>query len=218
MVFCWDFSSQLSISTLLALATQIIKEAFDRLDQDANQIVIKLENKNEVDSFVERLRASELSNQGKIESFEEDIPKFIIDVRDTFTLLSLIFGVVGICVSSITIFIIIFINALSRKKQIGILKGIGISRKTIQAAYVTQAFLYSLAGSILGILVTWYVLVPYTLNNPIDFPFTDVVVRVGVSELLQQASILILVSCVAGYIPVWMIARKNTLDSILNKN
>jgi ABC-type lipoprotein release transport system permease subunit len=50
------------------------------------------------------------------------------------------FGSIGIVVSAITLFIVIFINAITRRKQIGILKGIGINSFAIEFSYLFQWF------------------------------------------------------------------------------
>ena len=51
-----------------------------------------------------------------------------------------------------TIFIVIFINALTRRKFIGILKGVGINGKAIEMSYMFQSIFYALFGSCIGLL------------------------------------------------------------------
>ena len=60
-------------------------------------------------------------------------------------------------------------------------------------------------------------LVPYFDQNPIDFPFSDGILAVTAAGTLTRAAILVGVTAVAGYIPSWLIVRKNTLDSILGR-
>ena len=97
----------------------------------------------------------------------------LLILKNTFNILGTFIGSIGIVVASITIFIIVFINALSRRQQIGILKGIGIERNAIQIAYVIQAAFYALVGSLLGALITYGILIGYFERNPIQFPFSD---------------------------------------------
>lgn len=193
------------------------RRMFDRADNNANQIAIRLNPGNSETTVRDQLRKSDLANLAKIKSFNEDIPKFIIDIRQTFDLLGIIVGAIGIVVASITIFIIIFINALSRRRQIGILKAIGVTRRTIEYAYITQAAFYAITGSVIGILITQFALVPYFVDNPIDFPFSNASLSISMDGMLIRAYILLFVTLIAGFVPAWMITKQNTLDSILGR-
>ena len=158
-----------------------------------------------------------LNQYAKIRTFSEAIPKFVVDIKNTFNILGVFIGVIGIIVASITIFIIIFINAISRQRQIGILKGIGIERRVIEIAYVLQAAFYALVGSAIGILITYGFLVGYFDRNPIDFPFSDGILVAEPLSTLYRFIILFAVTPVAGFLPAWLIVKKNTLNSILGR-
>lgn len=190
---------------------------FNRTDYNANQIAIRLNTGYDEYVVRDRLRQSGMATLAKINSFSEDIPKFIADVRDTFDILGLVTNAIGLVVASITIFIVIFINAFSRRRQIGILKAIGITHRTIEYAYVTQAAVYTILGSGIGILIAYYGLVPYFYENPIDFPFSNVSISMSFGGMVMRAGTLFAVTLVAGFIPAWMIVRQNTLDSILGR-
>ncbi len=193
------------------------RRLFNRLDRNADQIVLRLYEPKENIALVTKLRQTELVNKAKIKTFEEGLPKFLIDVKKTFQMLGLLIGSIGIVVASITIFIIIFINALSRRRHIGILKGIGIERRVIEIAYVLQASFYALSGSALGALITYGYLVPHFLNNPIQFPFSDGILTAEPLSTFLKFVALFIITLIAGFIPAWMIARQNTLDSILGR-
>jgi putative ABC transport system permease protein len=125
---------------------------------------------------------------------------------------------IGLVVASITIFIVIFINALTRRKFIGILKGIGISGAAIEISYVFQSFFYAVLGSIIGFVLLYGFLVPYLYAHPIDFPFSDGILYAPLPGTLVRIALLIITTLIAGYIPARMIVKKNTLDSILGRN
>lgn len=193
------------------------RRMFDRADYNANQIAIKLKPGYDEIAVRDQLRKSDLVTLAKINGFNEDIPKFIVDVRKTFDILGLFTGAIGLLVASITIFIVIFINALSRRRQIGILKAIGITRRTIEYAYITQATFYAVAGSALGIAITYFILIPYFLENPINFPFSYASLSIQADDMFIRASALLVVTLIAGFVPAWMITRQNTLNSILGR-
>jgi len=165
----------------------------------------------------ELLVTNGVDRYAKIQTFEEGLPKFLTDIKNTMNLLGTFIGSIGIIVASITIFIIIFINALPRRRYIGILKGIGIDRRAIEIAYVLQAAFYALMGSLLGALLTYGVLIPYFDANPIQFPFSDGVLVAEPLSTFFKFLILFLITLIAGFLPAWIITRQNTLNAILGR-
>jgi len=140
------------------------------------------------------------------------------DIKATFALLGNLISSIGLVVASITIFIVIFINAITRRKFIGILKGIGVSGRTIETSYVFQSFFYAACGSAIGVAILYGFLEPFFLAHPIDFPFSDGILVAPLSGTVIKIFILMATTIIAGYIPARMIIRRNTLDSILGRN
>jgi len=193
------------------------RRLFGRIDQNANIIAVKITKPKENEKVKNILVESGMDKYAKIQTFEEGLPKFLSDIKNTFNLLGTFIGSIGLVVASITIFIIIFINALSRRRNIGILKGIGISQKSIEIAYVLQAAFYALAGSALGALVTYALLIPYFDANPIQFPFSDGILVAEPTATFFKFVTLFITTLIAGYLPAWLITRQNTLNSILGR-
>lgn len=193
------------------------RRLFNRADHNADQIAVVL--KPGFDDYAVRksLTAGEFASLAKIETFEEAQPKFITDIKKTFDTLGTFIGSIGIVVASITIFIIIFINALARRRQIGILKAVGIDRHVIEIAYVSQAAFYAFTGSLLGMLITFLILVPYFDANPIRFPFSDGVLAIEFGGAVIRFVVLFVITLAAGLLPAWLIARQNTLNAILGR-
>jgi len=193
------------------------RRLFNRFDRNADQIVVRLYEPTANTDLKSAMVGSGLGELAKIQTYEEGVPKFLTDIKNTMNLLGTFIGSIGLVVASITIFIIIFINALARRRFIGILKGIGIDRKAIECAYIVQAGLYALAGSFLGALLTYGVLIGYFRRNPINFPFSDGILVAPVEETFIRFVILFVTTLIAGFIPAWMIARGNTLNAILGR-
>lgn len=152
-----------------------------------------------------------------VRTFTEAMPKFVIDMKNTFAMLGNMISSIGLVVAAITVFIVIFINALTRRKFIGIMKGIGISGRTIEISYVFQSMFYAIIGSVVGLLLLYGFLVPFFARNPINFPFSDGILVATYAGTAARVGVLILVTFIAGYIPAWMIVRRNTLNSILGR-
>lgn len=193
------------------------RRLFNRIDRNADQIVVRLDVPEESQDLKTAMVDSGLDDLAKIQTYEEGVPKFLTDIKNTMNLLGTLIGSIGLVVASITIFIIIFINALARRRYIGILKGIGIDRRAIECAYVVQAGIYALVGSLLGVLMTYVILIPYFRANPINFPFSDGILVAPIEGTAIRFAILLVTTLIAGFIPALMIARGNTLNAILGR-
>jgi putative ABC transport system permease protein len=120
-------------------------------------------------------------------------------------------------VAAITIFIVIFVNAITRRRFIGILKGIGITPRAIAISYIIQSIFYALAGSAIGMVVVFGLLKPLFAANPIDFPFSDGILVATVPGTVVRMAILLGATIIAGYIPARIVIKQNTLSAILGR-
>ena len=152
-----------------------------------------------------------------MQTAEDALPKFVIDIKNTFAILGNVVGSIGLVVASITIFIVIFVNAITRRKFIGILKGIGISSQAIEIAYVFQSLFYAVLGIGIGLLVLYGFLVPFVAANPIKFPFSDGILVAEVGATFFRVFSLMFATLIAGFIPARIVVKRNTLDSILGR-
>ncbi len=184
---------------------------------DLSQVALRLAPGVEAASYRDFIKESGLREKARVWTYIDAIPSGVQDITNTFAMLGNMISSVGLVVASITIFIVIFINALTRRKFIGILKGIGVSAGAIEISYVLQSLFYAVIGSILGFALLYGFLVPYLYANPIDFPFSDGILYAPLDSTLWRIALLVGTTLVAGYIPARMIVQKNTLDSILGR-
>jgi putative ABC transport system permease protein len=189
-----------------------------RDDYNVDEMSIKLKRGADPVLVRDALIRAGVGQYAKVQTFEDAQPKFLKDIKATFALLGNMLSSIGLTVASITIFIVIFINAITRRKFIGILKGIGISGVSIEVSYIFQSFFYAISGSVIGLVILYLFLQPYIAAHPINFPFSDGILVAPLGETLFRVSLLVFTTVIAGYIPARMIVRKNTLDSILGRN
>lgn len=194
-----------------------LRNLIGRSDYNVDEISIKLKPGADPKVAKEALILSGVEKFAKVQTFEDAQPKFLKDIKDTFALLGNLISSVGLVVASITIFIVIFINAITRRKFIGILKGVGIHATAIEIAYVVQSLFYALSGTVIGILFLFLFLKPFIAAHPIDFPFSDGILVATWDGVLIRALILFIATLVAGYIPAKIIVKQNTLDAILGR-
>lgn len=205
------------VSLSVFIPEKNFRRLFDRANLNADHIYLRLKPEYDEQTVEKQLQDAGIAEVAQIQSFNEGIPKFIKDTTKTFELLSTLIGAISIVIASITVFIIIFINILSRRRQIGILKAIGIRRQVIQYAYATQAAFYAIVGSTLGVLIVYLVLIPYFEQNPIDFPYSDVILSASGESIAYRCIALFIIMIFAGILPAWMIAKQNTLNTILGR-
>ncbi|OIO31734.1 MAG: hypothetical protein COZ49_02145 [Candidatus Yonathbacteria bacterium CG_4_10_14_3_um_filter_47_65] len=189
-----------------------------RNDRNVDAIAVLLKKGADPVAVRDKLIRDGVTAFAKVQTYDDAQPKFVKDVVKTFNILGTVFGSIGIVVSSITIFIVIFINAITRRKFIGILKAIGIRGQAIEISYIFQSIFYAVIGSSLGLVLVYSSLVPFFLSHPIDFPFSDGILVAPPKETFIRMGLLVLSTVVAGFIPARMIVRKNTLNSILGRN
>jgi len=194
-----------------------LRSLIGRGDYNVDEIVLKLKDPAKAETAKAALLAAGFGRSAKIQTWEDAQPKFLKDIINTFALLGNVISSIGLAVASITIFIVIFINAITRRKFIGILKGIGIEEQSIEVAYIIQSVFYAALGTVLGIAIVFLVLKPYFLSHPIDFPFSDGILVATWPGVLIRAGFLFLATLIAGYIPAKLVVRQNTLDAILGR-
>lgn len=193
------------------------RRLFNRVDFEADKILVRLSSEATGPTTISRLIDAGYENNAKVELFGVNIPKYIRDITNTFDLLSAVVGAISIFVATITVFIIIFINTLSRRQHIGILKAVGLNKKSLQYAYAIQALFYGLIGTVISTILIYTTIIPYFTAHPIDFPYTDVELSISPVTLFYNCLFLLIMMLLSGFIPAWIIIRKNTLDSILGR-
>ncbi|MBI2025655.1 hypothetical protein HYT04_02635 [Candidatus Kaiserbacteria bacterium] len=195
-----------------------LRQIMGRYEYAVNEIAILLPAGTDGAEFRDLLKRSGIGDKAKVQTFEEGIPNGVAEVQNTFAMIGNAIGSIGLAVAAITIFIVIFINAVTRRKFIGILKGIGISGEAIELSYIFQSLLYASIGSALGIGILYGFLVPYVSANPISLPISEAIIVAQVDGTMIRIMLIVLTTVIAGYLPSRMIVRRNTLDSILGRN
>ncbi len=188
-----------------------------RTNNNMNEVAISVERGTADTTVKQSLIASGIDQFARVRVSREALPQALEDIIATFELLGNGISFIGLLVSSITIFIVIFINAITRRKYIGILKGIGVNERAIELSYMLQSVFYALIGAGLGAAVVYGLLIPMIAAHPIDFPFSDGILVAPIGETAIKILILMITTVLAGFIPARLIVRRNTLDSILGR-
>ena len=186
-------------------------------DNGVNEIAVKLAPGANAASVQRQIQQSSVGANAKIELARESEPTFFEDFSMTFNKLGSFLGGIGLVIAFIAIFILVFINTITRRRSIGILQAIGIQSAGIEVGYVLQSVLYATAGVALGMLILFMFLVPYFSVHPIDFPFSNGILAVSFSAALVKAFVLFVAIILASLIPARMIMRQEIVDAVLGR-
>lgn len=203
-------------TSVVALDSEV-RKMIGREDFNASKIAIQVLPGTDPSLIKQYLLDNGVGDYARVQTSEDAFPKFLKDIKATFGILGSAISGIGLVVASITIFIVIFVNAITRRRYIGILKGIGINRKAILYSYIYQAVIYALSGIIVGMVLIFFFIKPYFTANPINFPFSDGILVATLSGTLYRAGILLVTTMIAGFIPARIVIKQNTLSAILGR-
>ncbi|MFW5703583.1 MAG: ABC transporter permease [Patescibacteria group bacterium] len=197
----------------------LTKEEMDSIlnEQDrASEIVAQIENPN-----LDEVYTQKLANLGyghlRLRSVTDKADQIFGDVQQVITMIQTVISAVSIVVAGITIFIIIFINVTNKRRQIGILKAIGVREEIITRSYMIQSVFFSVIGIILGGCIVTFIIYPYTVQNPFEFPFGETSIKLIITNYLVYAALLLGIALLSGYVPARMTTRQTILEAIWGK-
>jgi putative ABC transport system permease protein len=206
------YSSNFALADLNAFVTEKEMESVLGVRNRASEILIKTDASLPERNYVDRLVAIGI-DRVQINTFMDFIG-VVASLTQTFDIIKGIITFIGLLVAGVTIFIVIFIATVNRKRQIGILKAIGMKERIIVTSYIFQAVFYSALGVLVGMLVVSFGIVPYFVRHPLPMPIGLVSLALVNSDLAISVASMLLVSVVAGFIPSWTITKQNIIKAI----
>jgi putative ABC transport system permease protein len=194
-----------------AFITRREYESVFGLENKATQMLVRTRETGNEDMMRNTLMA--FGVQEKIWTWQEKSANFLNQIIGSFNIINFIGTAVSLVIAVVVIFIVIFINTIYRRKQIGILKAIGIDRPVIIRSYLFQALFIFAIGTIIGFLFLALIL-QLLAANPIVFPGGPVAPVVDAALVIRSTASLLVVSLIAGYIPAWITTREDILTAI----
>lgn len=137
----------------------------------------------------------------------------VTDIVNTISLVLIAFVSISLVVSSIMIGIITYISVLERKKEIGILRAIGASKRNVANVFNAETFIEGLIAGVFAIVVvvavsfpvnTW-ALAAKQVPNLMSLPVQDALVLIAISVLL---------TVVAGLLPARSASKKDPVEAL----
>jgi putative ABC transport system permease protein len=177
----------------------------------ATSVLVKISKNGEETQFKKYLMQYGIAE--KIRTFQEKGQGFVNDAIRSFEIINAISTMVSLVIAIVVIFIVIFINTINKRRQICILKAIGLHKAIIVYSYIIQVLIIASCGLFLGLILSSGI-VTYLTYNPLIFPGGAVYPVVEVVPVIRSIISLVIVSLVSGFIPSWKIANEPILDAI----
>ncbi|MCX9026752.1 MAG: FtsX-like permease family protein [Candidatus Methanoperedens sp.] len=198
-------------SNNLAYISQNEMESMLGLNDKASLILIKTREIGNEESYIKKFLELGIKEEIKPWTVYAEMVK---NITKSFDMIALLIAVIGLFVASVTIFIIIYVNTISKRRQIGILRAIGIKENIIIQSYIFQAMFYAISGTIIGLFIMFFILKPWFIEHPLKFPVGYVSLLIVPEKVSINTISLIAAALAAGLIPSWMAVRETILEAI----
>lgn len=137
----------------------------------------------------------------------------VTDIVNTISLVLIAFVSISLVVSSIMIGIITYISVLERKKEIGILRAIGASKRNVANVFNAETFIEGLIAGVFAVVVVVAVSFPVNawalaakqVPNLMSLPVQDALILIAISVLL---------TVVAGLLPARSASKKDPVEAL----
>ncbi len=176
---------------------------------EASEIIIRLTDKEKAQELVKDLRLLGY-DEYDISDWNDKLA-FGRTINESFDKIGTILRVIGSFVAGLVIFIIIFVDIVNRRKQIGILKAIGIPESEIMYSYVIRGMFYTMLGVILGYILMRFGVVGFFTAHPIDFPMGWMVPLIEKDALRSSILLFIFAGLIGSFLPTTKEVHKKIL-------
>ena len=157
------------------------------------------------------------NNDNKISIIDEskNLYDMSIKIIDIITIVLVSFSSISLFVSSIMIGIITYISVLERRKEIGILRSMGVSKKYIRYLFLMENIILGFISGIIGIFIS------ILLSGPINIIFNnlieaDHIFSMSFSDNLFLILLSIFLSVIGAYIPSRKASKENIVLALEN--
>ncbi len=206
------FKSGIDGIDMMTFVTRKEMESVLGVSNMAHEILVRLNETGHEQDAIDKIRRAGLTKE-KISSWN-DLSSFAGTMTSSFDFLNLINGAVSLIIACATIFIVIFINVINKRRQLGILKAIGVSEKLIIHSFIMQALCYGAIGGALSAAFIYGIVGPYFARNPLDMGFAAVSLSIDIWVVIKSTALIVGAGLVAGYIPAWFTTRQSIIKAI----
>ena len=168
-----------------------------------------------LDSYNQRMRAEDQDD--KVISYTDMtgmLMSSVTEIVDTVSYVLIAFVATSLVVSSIMIGVITYISVLERRKEIGILRAIGASRRNISQVFNAKTFIIGLCAGVIGIVLTLLILIPGNALLHTLIGSEDVHASLPAVSGIVLVLLSILLTLVGGLIPSKKAAKSDPVKAL----
>lgn len=147
--------------------------------------------------------------------YSKEVSDITYNMIKSITSILIAFSSISLIVSSIMIGIITYISVLEKERQIGILRGLGTTKKDITLMFLTELFLIGILSSFFSILLTKIIVIPLNITL---FNLTGLknVALLNINHFIIIFVISVLINLIGGFIPSLLASKKDPIKAINN--
>lgn len=189
-----------------------IEDVFGLDGSKATSVVIRAKNTNDLAKVKEKIIA--VGVKEPVFTMDEKSDAILRQAMQSIDMINVVSKYVSLIIGAALILIIIYINVLNRKRQIGILKAVGISPSSIVISYAFISMFYVVLGILAG-LVLYFALMFYFQANPVVFYETiELVPKIQGGLIINSIFTMLIMSVIAGILPAWRVSKESILEAI----
>ncbi|AAM06942.1 TPA: FtsX-like permease family protein [Methanosarcina acetivorans] len=189
-----------------------IEEVYGLEGSKATSVVVRVDNQGGEARIQDKIREAGVNEQ--VFTWADKSEALIKQAMQSMGAIDTMSKFVSLVVGAALVLIIIYINVLNRKKEIGILKAVGITPGSIVLSYAFLSMFYVSLGIFTG-LILYFALMFYFQANPVIFYETmEIRPQIDPMLLIQSIFTMLILSVMAGVLPAWSVSRESILKAI----
>jgi len=189
-----------------------IEDVFDIDGSKATSVVIRLKSNSDSAKVKEKIIGAGVKEP--VSTSDEKSDAILRQAMQSIDMINVVSNFVSLIVGAALILIIIYINVLNRKKEIGILKAIGITPSSIVFSYAFISMFYVSMGILAGLGLYFFLMYYFTVN-PITFYDTITIFpEIQVDLIIRSIFTMLIMSVIAGILPAWRVSKQSILEAI----
>lgn len=167
-----------------------------------------------IDSYNARMKRS--GHKSRVITYTDIMGTLMSSVTDIINMISYVlvaFISVSLIVSSIMIGIITYISVLERRKEIGILRAMGASKRNIANIFNAETFIEGLLSGVFAILFVYLVSIPINMVVLSSFNI-ERIMRLPIGAALVLIGISVFLTYIAGLIPSRSASKRDPVEAL----
>ncbi len=189
------------------------EEVSEKLDinNKASIIMVKLQDKAMAEHYRDII--SRELDVSKIKAWRQEV-EAVVSSMNTFKQISNTINIIGLFAAAVSVGVILYINIQYKRKQIGIMKAIGMKDSQIFSVYILEALLLSIIGIFIGSTLG-YLGTTYLEANPFYDPILGSMgPRFHIALLYDASIVIVLTVMLAAMYPAMLASKTNIIKAM----